>query len=109
MAEQQYPKGEDFRNWLAEGGQDPEGCEHLNKIQSVTPDNPAGCQQCLDMGDSWVNLRICLVCGQVGCCDNSKNKHATHHHKETGHEFIQSYQPDEEWVWCFVDEMLIGP
>jgi len=59
------------------------------------------------MGDTWVNLRLCLTCGQVGCCDNSKNKHATAHHKETGHPVIQSYQPGEAWRYCYVHDQSL--
>jgi len=51
--------------------------------------------------------RICLVCGQVGCCDASKNTHATKHHKETGHAVIQSYQPGESWRYCYVDHVML--
>jgi uncharacterized UBP type Zn finger protein len=50
-----------------------------------------------------VNLRVCLVCGQVGCCDNSKNTHATKHYHESGHPVIQSYQPGETWRYCYID------
>lgn len=61
------------------------------------------------MGDSWVHLRICLVCGHVGCCDSSKNKHATQHFHESGHPIVASFQPGEEWAWCYVDEVYIAP
>lgn len=47
------------------------------------------------------------VCGHVGCCDNSKNKHATAHFYATGHPIIQSHEPDEDWRWCYVDEMFL--
>jgi uncharacterized UBP type Zn finger protein len=63
-----------------------------------------GCPQCLSMGSSWVHLRMCLVCGQVGCCDNFPNKHATAHFKETGHAVMRSIEPDESWKWDFVQE-----
>lgn len=79
-------------------------CPHVEEIQDVTPSSPDGCTRCLAMGDSWVNLRICLTCGQVGCCDNSKNTHATKHFQETGHPIIQSFQPGEGWRYCYLDE-----
>lgn len=83
-------------------------CEHVELIQKVTP-SAEGCEECLQIGDRWVHLRICLVCGHVGCCDNSKNKHATKHFRETGHPLIQSFEARETWVWCYVDnEMLPG-
>ena len=57
------------------------------------------------MGDSWVHLRLCLSCGHVGCCDSSKNKHATKHFHRTKHPIIQSFEPGEDWRWCYVDEI----
>ena len=82
----------------------PEGCEHSDLIREISPTSPDACPQCVEMGDTWVHLRVCLVCGQVGCCDNSKNTHATKHYKESGHPVIQSYQPDEGWRYCYVDD-----
>ena len=55
------------------------------------------------MGDVWVHLRLCMSCGHVGCCDNSKNKHATRHYGSTHHPIIMSYEPGEEWGWCYVE------
>lgn len=78
-------------------------CEHGNEIRAVQP-SAAGCEECLKLGDEWVNLRICLVCGHVGCCDSSKNKHATAHYHATGHPVMQSFQPGEDWRWCYVHE-----
>ena len=79
-------------------------CTHLDQIKHVRP-SAHGCEDCLKTGDEWVHLRLCLVCGHVGCCDDSKNHHATNHFKETGHPLIQSFQPGESWNWCFVDEV----
>ena len=83
-------------------------CEHIEEIQDVTPSS-RGCQECLQTGDSWVELRICETCGHVGCCDSSKNKHATRHFHETGHPIIKSFQPGEDWGWCYVDKLYIDP
>jgi uncharacterized UBP type Zn finger protein len=83
-------------------------CSHLDQIQNVTP-SAEGCEDCLNMGGRWVHLRICLVCGHVGCCDNSPNTHATRHYHDTQHALIQSFEPNEDWIWCFVDEALIAP
>lgn len=82
-------------------------CTHLDQITGVTPTTPEGCEECLASGDTWVHLRICLTCGHVGCCDSSKNKHATAHYHNTGHPIIQSYQPGESWRWCYIDEMNV--
>lgn len=81
-------------------------CDHVELIQEVTP-SAEGCEECLQMGDTWFHLRLCLICGHVGCCDNSKNKHATAHFHETGHPIIQSFQPGERWRWCYVDEIML--
>ncbi len=79
-------------------------CEHLDQIRNVTPSSE-GCEECLKIGDSWVHLRICRICGQVGCCDSSKNKHATNHFLETGHPIIKSFEPGEDWSYCFIEEI----
>jgi uncharacterized UBP type Zn finger protein len=81
-------------------------CTHLDQIRNVTP-GADGCEECLAMGDTWVHLRICMTCGHVGCCDVSKNKHATKHFHETGHPIIKSFQPGEDWGWCYIDEMYL--
>ena len=81
-------------------------CTHLDQIQDVTPSS-IGCEECQAMGDTWVHLRQCLSCGHVGCCDSSKNKHATQHYQETAHPIIQSFEPNEDWRWCYVDEMIL--
>jgi uncharacterized UBP type Zn finger protein len=79
-------------------------CTHLDMIKDVSP-NTNGCEECLQTGDEWVHLRMCLVCGHVGCCDESKNKHATAHFQTTDHPLIQSIERGEDWIWCYVDRM----
>jgi uncharacterized UBP type Zn finger protein len=81
-------------------------CTHMNQIRAVEP-GTRGCEECMQMGDTWVHLRKCLVCGHVGCCDQSKNKHATQHFRSTGHPIIQSFEPGENWRWCYVDEIPV--
>jgi uncharacterized UBP type Zn finger protein len=83
-------------------------CAHLDAVRPVTPSS-AGCEECLALGDEWVYLRLCLTCGHVGCCDSSKNKHATKHFHATGHPLIQSFEPGEDWLWCYVDEVMLAP
>jgi len=72
-------------------------CTHLEQIRDVQP-SAQSCEECLQTGDSWVHLRECLVCGYVGCCDLSKNKHATKHFHATDHPLVQSFQPGEDWI-----------
>jgi hypothetical protein len=81
-------------------------CSHLNTIRQVTPGS-LGCEECLAGGDEWVHLRLCRACGHVGCCDDSKNRHATRHFQATAHPIIEGYDPPEGWGWCFVDEVEV--
>jgi uncharacterized UBP type Zn finger protein len=82
-------------------------CTHLNQIKVRRTDEHV-CEECVKTGDKWVHLRLCLVCGNVGCCDSSKNKHATKHFHKTKHPVIRSIEPGESWVWCYVDEIFAG-
>jgi len=84
-----------------------ETCTHLKEIK-ITHTGKKGCEDCLKMGDSWVHLRLCLECGYVGCCDSSKNKHATKHFHRSKHPLVRSLEPGERWVWCYVDEVMPG-
>ncbi|MDB5105097.1 MAG: zinc finger UBP-type protein [Fibrobacteres bacterium] len=79
-------------------------CTHLDQVKIMDTDIQV-CEECVKAGDTWVHLRLCLVCGKVGCCDDSKNRHATGHFKGTGHPLIRSIEPGETWAWCFVDEV----
>jgi len=81
-------------------------CTHLGEIRKVTPSGK-GCEECLEMGDRWVHLRLCLSCGHVGCCDSSKNKHASAHFRHAKHPIVQSFEPGEAWRWCYADEVYI--
>ena len=81
-------------------------CSHLKHADWTVKPNTAGCEECLKSGDKWVHLRTCLSCGHVGCCDSSKNTHATKHFKSTKHPVMRSAQPGENWAWCYVDEEI---
>jgi uncharacterized UBP type Zn finger protein len=85
-----------------------ESCKHVSEIREVEP-CADGCEDCLKIGDTWVHLRLCLICGHVGCCDSSKNKHATEHFQKTRHPIVQSFEPGEDWLWCYVDEVFLEP
>jgi uncharacterized UBP type Zn finger protein len=82
-------------------------CAHLNQI-AVTQTDIDVCAECLKTGDGWVHLRMCLTCGHVGCCDSSKNKHATKHARGSEHPLIRSIEPGEQWVWCYPDQAVVG-
>jgi len=81
------------------------GCAHLATIQTVVPSSN-GCEDCLRTGARWVHLRLCMMCGHVGCCDSSPNRHATKHFHASNHPIIKSFEPGEDWGWCFVDEQV---
>lgn len=86
-------------------------CSHLSKFvrprrEPVTP-NALGCEECLERGDSWVYLRLCMTCGHVGCCDDSPNRHATRHFHRTKHPVIKSFEPGEDWAWCYLDDEML--
>jgi uncharacterized UBP type Zn finger protein len=82
-------------------------CSHVSAVRDVDR-RSEGCEQCLAIGDTWVHLRMCLTCGQVGCCDSSKNRHAHRHADTVGHPIARSVEPGEDWAWCFIDEILVG-
>jgi hypothetical protein len=84
-------------------------CSHLDQVHDVTPRTPQGCEECLATGMQWVHLRLCLACGHVGCCDNSVGKHATKHYHRANHAIIRSFEPGEDWGWCYVDELFMEP
>jgi uncharacterized UBP type Zn finger protein len=81
-------------------------CTHTDQIRDVTP-NADGCEDCRKIGDMWHHLRLCMTCGHVGCCDSSNNKHATKHFHQAQHPIIKSFQPGEDWGWCYVDEVML--
>lgn len=81
-------------------------CAHTKSIRPVMA-RTEGCEECLTSGDDWVHLRLCLSCGHVGCCDSSKNKHATKHFHASKHPIMKSFEPGEDWGWCYIDEMML--
>jgi uncharacterized UBP type Zn finger protein len=84
-------------------------CKHLVQVRAVEPKTPDGCEECLASGDEWVHLRLCLECGHVGCCDDSLNRHATKHFGKTKHPIMRSFEPGEDWGFCFVDQLMFEP
>ena len=82
-------------------------CSHVDQIRKVRPHTTQGCEECLKTGDRWVHLRLCLICGHVWCCDSSPNRHATGHFHGTRHPIVRSFEPGEDWGWCYVDEVML--
>ena len=81
-------------------------CSHLSAVTTKQA-NSVGCEECLAMGDTWVHLRLCRTCGHVGCCDSSRNKHASRHFRATQHPIMTSIEPGEDWSWCYVDRVVV--
>ena len=81
-------------------------CSHLDTVRVVRP-SARGCEECLKIGSPWVHLRLCRTCGHVGCCDDSPNRHATKHFQQTTHPIVQSFEPGEDWRWCYADQMEV--
>jgi ubiquitin-hydrolase Zn-finger-containing protein len=100
---------ENVRSALQLGrAQQAQPCSHLDQVLDVRPTS-TGCQPCLDVGDTWVHLRMCMSCGHVLCCDSSKNKHASRHAGEHAptHQIARSIEPGEDWLWCYTDQLVV--
>jgi uncharacterized UBP type Zn finger protein len=82
-------------------------CKHLDQIHDVQP-RTHGCEECLKSSDSWVHLRLCMHCGHVGCCDSSRNKHATKHFHSSKHAIMRSLERGENWGWCYIDQVELN-
>jgi hypothetical protein len=80
-------------------------CSHLDKVDPAAAPSANGCEDCLATGGRWVHLRMCRTCGHVGCCDSSPSRHATAHHAGSGHPLVSSFEPGEDWWWCYADEV----
>lgn len=102
-APQPEPTGENAMIELTDKQRQTTRCSHTDQARTVTP-SARGCEECLQLGDRWVHLRICMTCGHVGCCDSSKNKHARKHFHETSHPIIKSFEPGEDWAWCYEEQ-----
>ena len=61
------------------------------------------------IGATWTQLRICLICGHVGCCEDSTHAHALAHFNQTGHPMIASFERGDRWGWCYVHHRYYDP
>ncbi len=86
----------------------PEGpCEHLDSAPAdISTNGGGGCPDCAREGTTWVHLRVCLSCANVGCCDSSVGRHASRHFQNSGHVVMRSFEAGEDWRWCYVDERI---
>lgn len=90
---------------LSEKQLQSQNCSHTGESTIVKAPNDLVCAKCVELGDKWVHLRICMTCGEIGCCDSSKNKHASQHFEQTKHPIMKSLEPGEQWAWCFEDKV----
>ena len=89
---------------LSENQLNTSKCSHTDQVKVVSQPDEHVCPECVALGDDWVHLRICMSCGHVGCCDSSKNKHATKHFQSSEHAIIKSFEPGEAWAYCYEDK-----
>jgi uncharacterized UBP type Zn finger protein len=81
-------------------------CSHLSLVDPAVEPRSTGCEECLAIGAQWLHLRLCMTCGHVGCCDSSPHRHARAHWQETTHPIVQSFEPGEDWWWCYDDDAM---
>jgi hypothetical protein len=80
-----------------------DACTHLDQVDTAARPSAEGCEDCLREGQRWIHLRMCRICGHIGCCDSSPARHATAHNAGTGHPVVSSFEPGEDWWWCYRD------
>lgn len=88
--------------------QNEELCQHLAGITEVKLPEERVCEECMKIHSSWVHLRTCQTCGVTLCCDSSPNTHMTKHFRATGHPVVISAEEGERWIWCYVDQQMVG-
>jgi uncharacterized UBP type Zn finger protein len=82
-------------------------CSHRNLVNPDVVPSGKGCKECLETGQKWVKLRMCEVCGHVGCCDSSPGMHANAHYETSKHPIMKSFEPGENWEWCYIDQTYV--
>jgi hypothetical protein len=82
-------------------------CKHLKALKTLLLPEEQVCEECIKTGDEWVHLRTCQTCGATLCCNDSPNRHATKHARATSHPVIASAEPDERWLYCYPDDVIV--
>ncbi|MGN6346841.1 MAG: UBP-type zinc finger domain-containing protein [Candidatus Nitrosocosmicus sp.] len=79
-------------------------CEHFDSLKQdgISP-RTSGCEECEKEGRKWVEIRMCLTCGHVGCCDSSPGLHARKHFEHTTHPVMMEL-PTKSWKWCYIHD-----
>ena len=78
-------------------------CEHLSLANLAVKPLSKTCRECAAIEQRPVELRMCLICGNVACCDSTPGRHASKHFHETGHPVMKPYKSDG-WLWCYVHQ-----
>ena len=87
-------------NGAESGGDAGSGIPRIDIADAPAPSG-TGCVECDAADGWWVHLRRCVECGHIGCCDDSLARHSRAHFGSTGHRYIQSFEPGEDWFWDF--------
>ena len=82
-------------------------CQHIMAVTDIKNPKAYECEECIKSGDSWLHLRTCQECGVTLCCDSSPNQHASKHAFAQNHPVVISAEPGENWMWCYVDELIL--
>ncbi|HEX6299037.1 MAG TPA: UBP-type zinc finger domain-containing protein [Acidimicrobiia bacterium] len=91
-----------LRRFVFQGTTRERYCEHLDQVSIAEPPEPL-----CPSRDEWVHVRMCLTCGELGCCDSSSAQHARQHFEQTGHPMIRSIELGEQRGWCYVDKAYL--
>lgn len=81
-------------------------CEHLEAIKRLKHPKAYECEECVKFGGQWLHLRTCQTCGVTLCCDSSPAQHASKHAREADHPVVISAEPEERWLWCYIDDQM---
>ena len=85
-----------------------ERCEHFAGLEPAAA-RASVCEECVKIGAKWTELRVCLACGNVGCCEDSQHAHALRHFESSGHPVIAPLESEKPWTWCYVDRRYFEP
>jgi len=82
-------------------------CAHIEAVTEVKGPVRRECEDCVRIGGEWIHLRTCQECGGTRCCDDSPNRHASRHARETRHPVIASAEQGERWLYCYPDDAFV--
>ncbi|MFD2286965.1 hypothetical protein GJU39_09450 [Pedobacter petrophilus] len=83
-------------------------CIHLKAVKVLKTASEHVCEACIKLGTKWVHLRTCQTCGVTLCCDSSPMQHMSHHCRAEKHPVVISSEPGERWLYCYLDDEMVG-